>query len=83
MTILIKGEAIDKLVETYCALIGVDNKSEAVRQALADQIRALQNRETLSEKIAKVQQEAASLGLGPRETVEDDKVFMDDLWDDA
>lgn len=78
MAMLIKGDEIDALVAKYCAMTGQKNKSEAVRQALAAQIEALSARESLADRVAKIQRRAADAGF----TAPDgsDKVFMDEMW---
>lgn len=78
MAILIKGDEIDQLVRKYCAMTGQKNKSEAVRQALAAQIDALSKRESMTTKVAKIQQSAA--GAGFTSSGDDLKPFMDEQW---
>jgi len=78
MTILIKGDEIDRLVAKYCAMTGVTNKSEAVRQALAAQISVLSAQESLSDRIAAIQGRAAASGIVA--DGRDDKPFMDAMW---
>ena len=78
MTILIKGDEIDQLVAKYCAMTGVTNKSEAVRQALAAQISLLSAQESLSDRIAAIQSRAAASGI--LADGRDDKPFMDAKW---
>ncbi|MCG6113451.1 MAG: type II toxin-antitoxin system VapB family antitoxin [Paracoccus sp.] len=78
MTMLIKGNEIDELVAKYCAITGVKNKSEAVRQALAAQISALSAKESLADRIAVIQSRAAAAGIVA--DGRDDKAFMDAMW---
>lgn len=78
MTMLIKGDEIDDLVAKYCAITGLKNKSEAVRQALAAQITALSAKESLAERIAAIQSRAAASGIVA--DGRDDKAFMDAMW---
>lgn len=78
MPLHIKDPDVDILVERYLAASGAKTKTEAVRRALELGIQACEKRETLSERVAKVQRQAAKAGLGAREA--DDKAFMDDLW---
>lgn len=75
---LIKGDEIDELVAKYCALTGVKNKSEAVRQALAAQIAALAAKESLADRVAAIQSRAAASGIVA--DGRDDKAFMDGMW---
>jgi len=79
MTMLIKGDEIDDLVAKYCAITGLRNKSEAVRQALAAQIAALSAKESLAERIAAIQSRAAASGIVARWAAMT-KAFMDAMW---
>lgn len=84
MAILVKGDEIDQLVQKYCAMTGQKNKSEAVRQALAAQIELLSRKESLTDRVAKIQREAAALGfVSTRSDMEGDKAFMDDMWGES
>ncbi len=81
MAILIKGDEIDHLVTRYCAMTGEKNKSEAVRKALAAQIEALSAKETLADRVAKIQRRAVEAGfVSVGNDVEADKAFMDQQW---
>lgn len=80
MAILIKGDEIDSLVDRYCAMTGLKNKSEAVRQALSAQIEALGARETLAERVGRVQRKAAAAGFASEGDAASDKAFMDEMW---
>ena len=81
MAMLIKGDEIDALVAKYCAMTGQKNKSEAVRQALAAQIEALSARESLADRVAKIQRRAADAGfVAPGGS---DKAFMDEMWGES
>lgn len=84
MAILIKGDEIDRLVSRYCAMTGQKNKSEAVRAALAAQIELLSSKESLTDRVAKIQQEAAALGfVSDGSDIAGDKAFMDDMWGES
>lgn len=80
MPLYIKDPDVDKLVDRYLAASGAKTKTEAVRVALLNGIAALEQQETLAQRVAKVQRKAAAAGLAPRET--NDKPFMDELWGD-
>ncbi|SEM29527.1 antitoxin VapB [Roseovarius azorensis] len=80
MPLYIKDPDVDKLVDRYLAASGAKTKTEAVRAALLNSIAALENQETLAERVAKVQRKARAAGLKPRAT--SDKPFMDELWGD-
>jgi len=78
MAMLIKGDEINSLVARYCAITGEQNKSEAVRKALAAQIEALSGKETLADRVAKVQRRALEAGFrSVANDIEADKAFMD------
>ncbi|MDD7973937.1 type II toxin-antitoxin system VapB family antitoxin [Roseinatronobacter alkalisoli] len=81
MPLYIKDPDVDQLAERFRAASGAKNKTEAVRAALLNSIADLEKRETLAERVAKVQRKAAAAGLGPRKA--DDKPFMDELWGDS
>lgn len=78
MPLYIKDPDVDALVDRYLAASGAKTKTEAVRTALRNSIAALETRETLAERVARVQRKAVAAGLKPREM--DDKPFMDELW---
>lgn len=82
MALFIKGDEIHALVDQYCALTGLTNKSEAVRQALAAQIALFHTKETLTERVAKIRDRAAAEGFA-HGVSGDDKAFMDDMWGEA
>ena len=48
MPLYIKDPAVDTLVDRYLAATGMTNKTEAVRRALSDQLKALADKETLT-----------------------------------
>lgn len=81
MPLYIKDPAVDSLVDQYLAATGLKNKTEALRRVLTDQLKMLADRETLTERVTKIQQRAADTGFGPRRNPpDDDKEFMDSLW---
>lgn len=81
MPLIVEGPEIDDLVARYCRLTGQTDTSEAVRQALADQIAVLSAHQTLAGEVARIQQRAADAGFvsGKRDD-KADKAFMDDQW---
>ena len=78
MPLYIKDPTVDSLVDRYLALTGMTNKTEAVRQALKAAIAAQAERETLAERVAKVQRKAAAVGIVA--DGHDDKALMDEMW---
>ena len=81
MAMHIKGDEIEKLVDKYCAITGQRNKSEAVREALAAQIDALSRKESLADKVTKIQRSARMAGFVS--SGDDLKPFMDDMWGES
>lgn len=65
MSILVKGNEIDRLVDKYCALTGETNRSQAVRDALASQVDTLTNRVPLLHQIRAIQARARAAGFAP------------------
>ncbi len=65
MSILVKGDEIDRLVDKYCALTGQTNRSQAVRDALTMQIEALTNSVPLLHQIRAIQARARAAGFAP------------------
>ncbi|MFN3509677.1 MAG: type II toxin-antitoxin system VapB family antitoxin [Allorhizobium sp.] len=78
MPLYIKAPEIDELVDRYLAISGAKTKTEAVRLALLNSIAALEQQESLAERVAKVQRKAAAAGLAPR--LATDTPFMDEMW---
>lgn len=78
MAMLIKGDEIDALVAKYCAMTGLKNKSEAVRQAVAAQIEAIASKERLVDRVGKIQRRASAAGFVSAN--EDLKPFFDEQW---
>lgn len=77
MPLFIRDEEVNDLAQRFAQLSG-KNKTEAVRLALEQGISAFRSNETLTARIAQVQDMAADkLGLGPDGY--DDKPLMDDL----
>ncbi|NGM47838.1 type II toxin-antitoxin system VapB family antitoxin [Rhodobacter sp. SGA-6-6] len=82
MPLYIRDPAVDSLLDQYLAATGQTNKTEAVRRALADQLKALAAKGSLAERVAKVQRQAAEAGFlhsGGSDPAADKK-FMDDMW---
>lgn len=77
MALLIKGDEITDLVERYCALTGMTNKSEAVRRALAAQIEALSAQEPLANRVRDIQARALAAGFV---SSGNHKADMDEFW---
>lgn len=81
MPLYIKDPAVDTLLEEYLAAAGLKNKTEALRRVLTDQLKVLAEKESLSDRIAKIQLRATEAGFGPGRTSEaESKAFMDSMW---
>ena len=80
MPLYIKDPAVDTLVEQYLAATGLTNKTEAVRRALTDQLKVLADKETLTDRVARIQRRAAEAGFVSTGDIAADKAFMDEQW---
>ncbi|MDE2000711.1 MAG: type II toxin-antitoxin system VapB family antitoxin [Burkholderiales bacterium] len=78
MPLYIKNEEVADLAARVARELHVD-KTEAVRRALELQIEALGQRETLADKIARLQAQVKADGF---KRMPDEKAFMDDLSGD-
>ena len=77
MPLYIRDDEVNELAEKFRVLVGARSKTEAVRRALQEQIASLTAKETLTERIRRIQSRAAAQGLRPDGS--DDKSLMDDL----
>ena len=81
MPLYIKDPAVDTLVDQYLAATGMTNKTEAVRRALSDQLNARAAKETLTDRVARIQRRAAEAGFVSTDSdIAADKAFMDEQW---
>ncbi len=81
MPLYIKDPAVDTLVDQYLAATGMTNKTEAVRRALSDQLNALAAKESLTDRVARIQRRAAEAGfVSSSSDIAADKAFMDEQW---
>ena len=77
----IRGTSVDTLVDQYLAATGMTNKTEAVRRALSDQLNALAAKESLTDRVARIQRRAAEAGFVSTDSdIAADKAFMDEQW---
>ena len=76
MPLFIRDNAVNEMADKLAHLMG-GNKTDAVRRALEAQIAALEQCETLTQRVARLQARARAAGLGPDGF--DDKVLMDEL----
>ena len=84
MALYVKDPTIDNLVERYCALTGLTNKTEAVRRVFSEQLRALADKETLAQRVQEIQHRAALAGFkSAGSDIPTDKAFMRDSWGDT
>ncbi len=81
MPLYIKDPTVDTLVDQYLAATGMTNKTEAVRRALSDQLNALAAKESLTDRVARIQRRAAEAGFVSTDSdIAADKAFMDEQW---
>ncbi|TQM89567.1 type II toxin-antitoxin system VapB family antitoxin [Roseinatronobacter monicus] len=78
MPLFIRNPEVDTLVDKVMAATGSKDKTETVRKALLLQLEAVNAKESLASRVAKVQQKAALTGLRP--DGRDDKDLMDEQW---
>jgi len=79
--LFIRDEHVNELAEQALKMTGGKNKTAVVRSALQAFIEAHNSKETLSERVAKVQSHAVSCGIMADGA--DDKDLMDDAWGDG
>ena len=78
MPLFIRNPEVDNLIDKVMTATGSKDKTDTVRRALLLQLEAVNAKESLAARIAKVQQKAALTGLRP--DGRDDKDFMDEHW---
>ena len=78
MPLFIRNPEVDNLINKVMTATGSKDKTDTVRRALLLQLEAVNAKESLASRIAKVQQKAALTGLRP--DGRDDKDFMDEHW---
>ena len=80
MPLYIRDDSVNALVDELQRLTNASSKTEAVRSALANEIRRQKRNKPLMERIAAIQAKGRALGL-PNPAF-DMKAFSDDLSDD-
>lgn len=78
MPLFIRNTEVETLVDKVMAATGSKDKTDTVRKALLLQLEAVSAKESLTSRVAKVQQKAALTGLRP--DGRDDKDLMDEQW---
>ncbi|SCZ60003.1 hypothetical protein SAMN04488118_10418 [Epibacterium ulvae] len=78
MPLYIRDDQVNDLAETALKITGRTNKTELVRDALEAFIHVHSAKESLSDKVAKIQAKAAEHGIVADGA--DDKSLMDDAW---
>lgn len=68
----------DSLVRALARRLGIDDYEEAVRIAITGYLRQLDDGETLSQRVDRIQDQARNSGIGKGLT--DHKALMDDMW---
>lgn len=81
MSLYIRDESVDALAVQVQKLSKAPNKTEAVRRALQNELRRMQENVPLRERIRKIQENVKA--IGPDDPNFDMKTFTDEMWDDA
>ena len=79
MGLYIRDEGVNELADRLAGLTGA-TKTQAVREALQAQLKALRTPEVLQHRVAALQVQARAAGIGP--DGRPDKALMDDLSGD-
>ena len=80
MALYIRDPEVDRLAEEIQRLTGAATKTEAVRQALKNEVAQARRALPLRERLARAK--AMSDALGPSDPAFDMKAFTDEMWDD-
>ena len=80
MSLYIRDDTVDELARKVQKLTKAPNKTEAVRQALENELARVKKSVPLAERIGRIQ-DAVAVQLGPNPKPFDMKAFSDDLWD--
>jgi antitoxin VapB len=81
MSLYIRDESVDALAVQVQKLSKAPNKTEAVRRALQNEIRRMQETVPLRERIRTVQENVKAIGADDPNF--DMKTFTDEMWDDV
>lgn len=81
MSLYIRDESVDALAVQLQKLSKAPNKTEAVRRALQNELRRMQEDVPLRERIRKIQENVKAIGSDDPNF--DMKTFTDEMWDDA
>ena len=81
MPLYIRDDNVDDLAVQFMKLTGAKSKTDAVRNALIAQLKAVSNEKPLLERLEPILKRADD--LGPADPDFDMKSFTDELWDDA
>lgn len=76
MGLYVRDDGVNDLANRLASLTGT-SKTQAVRQALEERLKALRTPETLAFRIGALQAQARTAGIGS--DGHDDKVLMDEL----
>ena len=81
MPLYIRDDNVDDLAVQFMKLTGAKSKTDAVRNALIAQLKAVSNEKPLLERLEPILKRADD--LGPADPDFDMKSFTDEMWDDA
>ncbi|SCZ73574.1 hypothetical protein SAMN04488118_11764 [Epibacterium ulvae] len=80
MALYIRDDQVNDLANKALKITGRTNKTALVKEALQAFIEAHSAKESLSDKVAKIQEKAAQHGIVADGV--DDKGLMDEAWDE-
>ena len=81
MPLYIRDDNVDDLAVQFMKLTGAKSKTDAVRNALIAQLKAVSNEKPLLERLEPILKRADD--LGPADPDFDMKSFTDEMWDGA
>ena len=81
MPLYIRDNEVDALATELQAVSGARSKTEAVRTALQNEIKRKRAEVPLLERIAKLQERVAAMGVSDPNV--DMKKYMDEMWGDV
>jgi antitoxin VapB len=81
MSLYIRDDSVDALAVQVQKLSNAPSKTEAVRRALQNELRRMQETVPLRDRIRKIQENVKA--IGPDNPNFDMKAFTDEMWDEA
>jgi antitoxin VapB len=81
MPLYIRDDNVDALAVQVQKLSNAPSKTEAVRRALQNELRRMQETVSLRDRIRQIQENVKA--IGPDKPNFDMKAFTDEMWDEA